>query len=298
MKKVCYILLIGVFAANIILFPINAQELKQEANTSEQNIPTVTGFLYGLQRYSGFNFLANFLAETAVQTIVKLKTHAKDINCNVESYSGWDLIKKKAKSFHLDAKDLYIKNVPVEYLEVTIPDPIYFRKNHKKRNKIVYPININSKVIVNPNSVIEILDSMAKSKTNAREVELPLPPFGSTKVLLKDLMVQLNENGYVQSTLDAVSIVNPDAEPLKAIFSGNIVISDKKLIVSNLECEIEDIFTKDSDVSMSFCDAVADLINPVINFHKYEKRGITIDNVDLIFPENKLVLKMNLMLSP
>ena len=216
----------------------------------------------------------------------------------MEIYSGWDLIKKKAKSFHLDAKDLYIKNIPVEYFEVTADDPIYFRKNKKKRNKIVFPISANSKVIVNPNSVIEILDSMAKSKTNVHEIELPLPPFGSTKVLLQNLMIQINENGFVQSTLDAVSVANPESEPIKAMFLGNIVISDKKLLVNNLQCEIEDIFTKDSDVSMSFCDAVSDLINPLVNFHKYEKRGITIDNVNLVFPENKLALEINLMLSP
>ena len=285
---------------SLLLFfcPLNAQELRQETNEPEQSIPVVSGFLYGLQRYSGFNVFVHFFAETAIKTMVKLKTHARDIDCNLEIFSGWDLIKKKVKSFHLDAKDLYVKNVPVEYLEITVPDPIYFRKNLKKKNKIVFPVNISSKVIINPTSVIEMVDSMAKLKTNAHEIELPLPPFGKTKVLLQDLMIQISENGFLQSTLNAVSVINPDSEPLKAMFSGNIVISDKRLIVSDLQCEIEDIFTKDSDVSMSFCEAVADLINPVVNFHKYEKRGITIDNVALTFPENKLVLKINLMLSP
>ena len=298
MKKFYFVLAVLLCTFCISLLPINAQELRQEINTSEQNIPVITGFLYRLQRYSGFNLFSNFLVEVVIKTIVKLKTHARDVNCNVEIYSGWDLIKKKAKSFHLDAKDLYIKNVPVEYFEVTAGDPIYFRKNKKKRNKIVFPISASSKVIVNPESVIEILDSMAKSKTNAHEIELPLPPFGSTKVLLKDLIVQIGENGFIQSTLNAVSVVNPDSEPLKAMFTGNIIISDKKLLVNNLQCEFEDIFTKDSDVSMSFCDAVSDLINPVVNFHKYEKGGITIDNVNLVFPENKLALEINLMLSP
>lgn len=278
--------------------PLNAQELREEIDSTEQNIPVVTGFLYNIQRYSGFNFFTNFLAATVVKTIIRRKTHAREINCNLEIYSGWDLIRKKAKSFYLDAKDLYIKNVPVDYLEIAILDPIYFRKNYKKKNKIIYPINISSKIIVNPASVIKILNNMATSRTKAHEIELPIPPFGSTKVLLKDLMIQLSESGSIQSTLDVVSIVSPEAEPLKAVFSGNIVLSDKKLIVSNLECEIEDIFTKDSDISMSFCGAVADLINPVVNFHKYEKRGLTIDNVDLTFLENKLNLKIDLMLSP
>ena len=295
MKKFFNVLFVFFLVFYCLSFPLKAQELREEV---KQEIPVVTGFLYRLQRYSGFNSFINFLAEAAVKTMLKLKTHARDVNCNVEIYSGWDLIKKKAKSFHLDARDLYIKNIPVEYLEITTLDPIYFRKNQKKKNKIVYPININSKVIVNPNYVVEILDSMAKSKTNAHEVELPLPPFGSTKVLLQDLMIQIDENGFVQSDLNAVSVINPESEPLKATFSGNIVVSDKKLLVSNLQCEIEDIFTKDSDVSMSFCDAVSDLINPVVNFHKYEKRGITIDNVDLTFPGNKLVLKMNLRVLP
>ena len=283
---------------SLFLSPLNAQELRQEISPPEQNIPVVTGVLYGIQKYTGFNLFLDFFAETVVKTIVKLKTHAKEINCNLEIYSGWDLLKKKIKSFHLDAKNLHIKNIPIEYLEINTLDPVYFRKNQKKKNKIVFPVNINSKVIVNPTSVIEILDNMAKSNIHAHEIELPLPPFGTTKVLLKNLMIQINENGSVLSTLDAVSVINPDSEPLKAMFSGNIAISDKKILVGNLQCEIEDIFTKDSDVSMSFCAAVEELINPVVNFHKYEKRGITIDNVDLTFPENKLVLKIDLMLSP
>lgn len=300
MKKFFNVLFVLFLVFYCLPFSLNAQELRQEqeVNNIKQNIPVVTGFLYGLQKYTGFNLFIDLLAETAVKAIVKLKTHAKKINCRLEIFSGWDLLNKKIKSFHMDVKDLYIKNIPLEYLEVDTLDPIYFRKNLKRKNKIVFPVNINSKVIINPNSVIEILDNMAKLNINAHEVELPLPPFGSTKVLLKDLMVQINENGFIQSMLSAVSVVNPESEPLRAVFTGNIVINDKKLIVSNLQCEIEDIFTKDSDVSMSFCDAVADLINPVINFHKYEKRGITIDNVDLTFPENKLALKINLMLSP
>ena len=283
---------------SLFLCPLNAQELREEISTPEENIPVITGFFYEIQKYSGFNFSINFLAETVLETLVKLKTHAKDVNCDLETFSGWDLFKKKIKSFHLQVSDLFVKNVPIEYLEINTLNPIYFRKNQKKKNKVVFPVDLNSKIIVNPTSIIEILDNKSKSNKGQKEIDLPLPPFGSTKVLLKDLMIQIDEKGFIQSTINAVSVINPDSEPLAAMFSGNVIIIDKKLLVSNLECEIEGIFTKNSDVSMAFCEAVGDLINPVVNFHKYEKRGITIDNVDLSFPESKLELKINLMLLP
>lgn len=280
---------------SLFLCPLNAQELREEI---QQEVPVVGKTFYNVQKYSGFNFFVNFFVESAIKTIVKLKTHPKNIHCKLEIFSGWDLIRKKAKSFYLDASDLTIKNVPVEYLEVVTHTPIYFKKNQKKRYKAIYPLEITGKVVVNPNSIVEIIDKKSKQSKGSHKVKLPLPPFGSTEVLLKDLMIQINENGFIQSTVNAVSAENPDSEPLKAMFSGNLVISDKKLRVSGLECEIEDIFTKDSDVSMSFCYAVEDLINPVVNFNKYEKRGITIDNVDLSYPQNKLVLKLNLTLHP
>ena len=49
--------------------PLNAQELREEV---KQEIPVVSGFLYGLQRYTGFNLFFDFLTETVVETIIKL----------------------------------------------------------------------------------------------------------------------------------------------------------------------------------------------------------------------------------
>ena len=295
MKKKCLVIIFLLLTFSIDLLPLTAQEVREEI---KQEIPISGNISYNIQKYSGFNFFITSLVKTLVKTLVKLKTHANDINCKIEIFSGLDLLKRKLKSFSLDVKDLTVKNIPIEYFEVTTSDPIYFKRNLKKRYRIIYPASIATKVIINPTSVIEIIDSMSNSNKQGKEVELPLPPLGSTKVLLKDLMIQVNESGFVQSAINAVSIINPDSEPLIAMFSGNLVIEDKKLLVSNLECEIEDIFTKDSDVSMAFCEAIGDLINPVVNFHKYEKRGITIDNVDLSFPKNKLLLKINLMLMP
>ncbi len=282
-------------ALNLFLIPLGAQELREEI---KQEIPVVGKVSYKIQKYSGFNSFVDFFVESIVKIVVKLKTHPENIHCKLEIFSGWDLLRKKAKSFYLDASNLKIKNVPIEYLEVVTHTPIYFKKNQKKKYKAIYPLEITGKIVVNPNSIIEIIDKKSKQSKDSHKVKLPLPPFGSTEVLLKDLMIQINENGFIQSTVNAVSAENPDSEPLKARFSGNLIISDKKLRVSGLECEIEDIFTKDSDVSMSFCYAVEDLINPVVNFNKYEKRGITIDNVDLSYPQNKLILKLNLTLHP
>ena len=299
-KKRIIIVLFLAFSIYHLSSTISLSLAQEPSEEIKLDIPVAGKASYNIQKYSGFNFFANFIAETAVKTILKLKTHAKDVNCNLEIYSGWDLIKKKVKSFHVEVNDFYIKNVPLEYLEITTLTPIYLKKNKNRKNKVVFPVTINSKVIINPISVIEILDNMARSHNalSAHEIELPIPPLGSTKVLLKDLMVQINESGFVQSELDAVSIINPNSEPLRAMFTGNVVVSDKKLLVSNLQCEIEDIFTKDSDASMAFCEAIGELINPIVNFHKYEKGGITIDNVNLVFPENKLLLEINLMLLP
>lgn len=281
---------------SFLIPPLNAKELKKEE--TKPNIPIASKISYNIQRYSGFNFFIDSLAESVIKGLVKFKTHGRNINCKLEIFSGLDLLKKKIKSFNLNTSELKVKNIPVEYFELNTLDPLYFRKNAKKRYRVIHPADITAKVIIDPSSVIEILDNKSETGRHEKEIELPLPPFGSTKVLLQDLMIKISETGFIESTIKAVSATNPDSEPFIAMFSGNVLIEDKKLLISNLNCEAEDIFTKDSDIGMAFCKAINELINPIINFHKYEKRGITIDNVDLSFPENELFFKINLMLVP
>ena len=81
-------------------------------------------------------------------------------------------------------------------------------------------------------------------------------------------------------------------------FVGRLELRDKKILVSDLQSEAEDIFTRESEIAQSFSDMLEDLINPILNFHKYEKNGLTIDLAYMSFENNNLILKMNLRLLP
>ena len=75
-------------------------------------------------------------------------------------------------------------------------------------------------------------------------------------------------------------------------FTGNLALDGKKLIANNLETEIKDIFTKDSDIGIAFSEFLEDLINPIFNFGKYEKNGHTIDAVRLLFESNNIIFEI------
>ena len=60
MKKKELIIIVLLLMFSVYLLPFHAQELRQEVNPPEQKIPVVTGFLYGIQKYTGFNLFFDF----------------------------------------------------------------------------------------------------------------------------------------------------------------------------------------------------------------------------------------------
>ena len=266
---------------------------------TEQNelysLPEEKGFIYSLQKFTGLNFLSCKFAEFAIKTGIKIKSKAKDVDIDLKIYSAWDLIKKRIKYLNVSASGLSIKKIPVSCFELTSFFPIFITKNEGKKYTVLFPVNLNGKIEINLDDVSEAIN---KNNSQLSEIELPIPPFGETKVLLKDINVSVDENGFIKTTLKVFSVVDPFSEPLDLLLTGNLVIRDKRLLVSDFMTVEKDIFTQDSDLEKAFSKAIEDLINPVINFHKYEKGGITIDSVDLSFFNNKIILKLSFRILP
>jgi len=302
-EKLLSFFLFAVIWINTSVIPAGAQESleSEKIEFNSQNIhtiPVVNNFLYRIQKYSGFNFLIDFLTEATIKSIVKLKTKTSDVNVDLKLFSGIDLFRKKAKSFTLNAKHLFVSNVPVEVFKLETKGPIYFKKNKKKKYQAALPLTILSDAEIDISDVSRILNTLPKWQKIFSELNLPVPPFGTTKVAINDLSLNIDSKGFVEFSGIVKSLENPESEPIKMLFSGNLIIKEKKLVIDDLQTEIEDIFTKDAEMSKSFSKFFEDLINPVFDFHKYEKGGLTIDFVNLSFDKNKLLLDIGIKLLP
>ncbi|MBI3590334.1 MAG: hypothetical protein HY094_03010 [Candidatus Melainabacteria bacterium] len=287
------VLALIVFNSSFVV-AINAQETnKVESNNPQNYFPTANQFSYNLQRYTGLNCFADFLAETSIEAFMKLKTKAKKTSVDLKIYSAWDLLRGKAKYLNISADKPFIKDIPLEKFELVVNSPIYF-----KRKRVVLPVKIQTDIKISLDRISEVLNNLPKWKKVFKELELPIPPFGTTRVALNDLEIKINETGLVQASSKLTSLVDPQSESIKMKFTGNLILRDKKLVVDNLQSEVEDIFTKDSDIGRSFSEFLEDLINPVLNFHKYEKKGLTIDNINLVFGADNLNLKVDGRLLP
>lgn len=296
-----FYLLLFVFSFSCLIAvssPLKAEELESEIvdltqKESEIKFKTANKFSYNLQRFTGLNFVIDKLTELSMKAVVKLKTKAKDVSVDLKTYSAWDLLRKKAKSLDIKINESYVSGIPIEYFDIVTVDPIYI-----KRNRAVFPLRFNVLVKVNLNSVNNVLNNLPKWKKVFEEFDLSIPPFGATKIAIYDLDIQINELGLVEGSARAKSLVNPNSGPIKVRFTGNLTLREKKVIIDNLESQIEDIFTKGSEVEKSFSKFLEDLINPVFSFHKVEKNGLKIDNVNLSFGVNSLTLEINSRLLP
>lgn len=298
-RLICFILLLFLFNIQYAVSGIEPVENNQETIKVESiNIKTASKPAYNIQKYTGFNFLIDYLAEGILKGSIKLKTHAKKISVDLRIYSGWDLLRKKAKSLDINADKLYLEDIPIENFSLITQDPIYFKKNKKKKNQAVIPLGINSKLTINLDNITNILNSLPKWQKVFGELELPVPPFGYTKVKLSDLSINVSDDGLVKVSTLITSLENQDSEPINISFVGNLRLVEKAIVVNNLQSEMEEIFTKDSEMGMSFSTFLEDLINPIFDFSKYEKNNLLVESVKITFEKNNLMLDINLKLTP
>ncbi len=299
MKKWAYnILFISVLGFYLSL-PLYAKE-----DLENPTIPTTSKLYYTIQKYTGFNTLIDFLTESILKTIIKHKTHAKTLDVDLKIYSGWDLIRKKAQSLQIKGNYLSINGIPIDYIELQTQGPIYFKKEivneqtGKKRNLVQMPVKLLARVEIDLTSVSKALNNLPKWQKVFKELDLPIPPFGSTKVALNNLNININEMGSVTVSSSITSTKNRNSAPLNLIFEGILKIENERIIISNLQSEVRDIFTKDSDIGKAFSKLLKDLINPIFSFHKYEKKGLKIEHIDMSFKTNKLILIITSNLIP
>ena len=256
-------------------------------------IPTSGHISYNIQKYTGLNFITDFLTEKTIKAILKIKTKAKKTDVSLSLYSAFDLFTKKVKSLDISAEKLFVKGIPVDRFDLITRTPIYFKKG-----KVVIPLQTTSKVEVNLENITNVVNNLPRWKKAFGDLELPVPPFGSTRIAINNFEITVDEDGFLRAGADVRSLENPDSETINVKFTGKLAIKDKKLIIFNLQTQMEDIFTEESEVGKSFSKFLEDLINPVFSFHKFERNGITIDNVNLSFVTNKMLLEINSTLLP
>ncbi len=283
----CLMLLASCF---LPLCPVIAQD---SLKTQNQTVPTVSRFSYTIQKYMGFNFIVDRVVESIIKILVKHKVHSRNVDIDLRVYSGWDLIQKKAEYLKLQASKLSLEGIPIDYFSLETNSPIYFKKiktNEKQRNIAQVPLDITANIEIHTSDINKALNEMPKWKKIFKDLDLPVPPFGTTKVELSNLDIMLDEHGLLRMSSELKSLENPQSEPLNLAFQGFLKIQNEKIIIDNLECEVQDIFTKDSEIGKSFSVFLEDLINPIFNFHKYEKKGLTIKHIEMFFELNKLIL--------
>lgn len=256
-------------------------------------------FSYKIQQYTGFNFLINYLGEKTSEFYIKRKTHAKKTFIVLETYSGWDLLKKRLKGAKITAHDLSIKDIPISDFDFQTNGPICFKKTINKKTWFAeeVPFKSNIKIDLSLGSKLLLGTKLKKltteSDNDSLEVELPVPPFGTTKVQIGNFDVMLLNCEEINITSNLKSVSNPDSAPIKVDFVGKVELENKELRVKGLKTSIEDIFTKDSELGRHFSKFIEDIINPIFSFKKLEKKGLKIDSVDMKCENNLLLLEID-----
>lgn len=293
MGKLISLFLISFLITNL---PSYSQELR--GGSREPSFKKSGKISYNIQKYTGLNFLSKKLAQLLIKATLKIKTKADNIDVNIKTYSTLDLLTKKAKSIEVKADELYVEGVPIKHFEINIGDPIYIKKTKsiqtgKKFYEAGVEIPFYSQISVDLREINEVINNLPKWKKKLNRVEMPIPPFGKTLVNITDLMVKIDDSGLSNVSTSIKSLEKPDSENLKVNFTGRLALEGKKILIKDLENEIEGFFDRNSDISKAFNEVLERLINPVVNFDKFERKGLKINTVDMKFENNNINLFFN-----
>ena len=146
--------------------------LAEDAEVIQNNCKSSGKISVNIQKYLGLNLITDFLSESLIKGVIKIKTQAEKINVDLKIYSALDLILKKAKSLNVNAEKLLVYDIPIENIKISVNDPVCFRKK-----RVLSVVRVISSVKVDLSKVNEVINNLPKWKEIFSRLELPIPPF-------------------------------------------------------------------------------------------------------------------------
>jgi hypothetical protein len=258
--------------------------------------PIANRFSVKVQRYTGINWLSELLASNLASLIVKLKVGGK-VRVAVKIYSFTDLLAGKIKSVKVSLSNSYYHGVPLGNVTFASTNPIWYRyfKSHKTQIGLQTPLLVQVNGSMTENLISKLLQD---SRTPLKTAKLDLPGLGQQKVEFLEPQVNFREGKvHIVSTL-----VTPGGAPgtgINVTITGTPYLSGNNVLVKDLVVSSTDIVD-----SAEFSKFVQDLVNPLVNLSRLDRRdhafrlgNLSIDNNCMVFDGNLLVAPQTISIS-
>lgn len=212
-----------------------------------------------VQTATGLNFVASFVAGKVAGAVLSKKTGGK-VKARVSTYSLTDLAAGKVKSLKLVFTHPKLNGVELGEFQIKTQKPIWFGKRSLKRaNELLVHFKFTQeqlqKVLGDPRAT-----AMLKG------LKIDLPGLGAQEIEVIDPSVVINQDSVDIKVFLLTKGASRDTGVQLAILGQPKLIEERKIVIDSLKIESPTI-----DEPAIFADFVAKLVNPVIDFARFDR---------------------------
>lgn len=237
-------------------------EKKEEIKPS---FPIGNRFSRGLQKYTGINMLTQFVGGKVAGYLIKREVGGK-VKVKLKTYSLTDLIAGKIKSADISLEDSNVEGVPVSDITLNTKMPLWVSKHRVEGSYMKSPLAINVEGSVTQKDVTRALASH-KIISSLRGLKLDLPGLGEQQLDIIDPEVAIEKDQLIIKGELITKGGAPDTGVPVVIKGEPVLEGNQRIVIKDLSVDSQYIVEPEK-----FADFVSELINPIVDFGRYDRR--------------------------
>ncbi len=232
--------------------------MAQAVNTTDQ-LPLGNKFLRVVQTATGMNFLASFVASKVTGVVLSKKTGGR-VKAKVGTYSLTDLAAGKVKSIKIAVTHPKLNGVELGEFQIKTQKPLWVGKRSLKQP--------NEMLVYFKFTQGQIQKILADERATAmlKGLKIDLPGLGAQEISVIDPSVVIGQDSLDIKVFLVTKGAERDTGVQLAIFGHPKLVEERKIIIDELKIESETI-----DEPLIFADFVSKLVNPIIDFARFDR---------------------------
>jgi len=246
-----------------------------------------------LQTVTGLNFLTERIAGAIAGIVLRHELGGK-VKVKVRTFSLTDLVAGKFKSVDVTMERSAYRGVPLGSLHIEGPQPIWVRylKHKGQKTGLLTPVMVKIEGTVSERQLAKALAcELVASKL--RMIKLDLPGLGEQQLQLLEPNVDFRPGTVAVQTL----LVTQGADRETGV---KLTVEGKPTLVGDARIVLEEMNVSSPDIESPqlFSSFAQQLLNPLVDFSKMDRRDHAFRMSKLKFSDDRLEFSGNLVLAP
>jgi hypothetical protein len=263
------------------------------AQTAPLPFPLSSSFSRGVQKVTGVTTVTQFVAGQVAQRVLQKKLGGQ-VKVKVRTWSLTDLLSGKIKSMEIKLKSSQYKSVPLGKIVISSDTPLWlrYRRENNDRAGLRTPILLKMKAHLTQDNVSDAL-AVQRVASSLRALKLDLPGLGEQQLQVLDPQVTMAENLITVKATLVTAGASRDTGVDLTVTGKPVLKGDDQIVLSDMAISCPDIVEP-----QKFARFVEDLLNPLINFHRFDRPNFALRLDSLTLADGGLDANGRILIAP